>query len=160
MFAQFFKGCSSIVDLVSYLFGTSVKKAEPTNSQPLPMKSEVRALKKDTKIDPKSDKNLDKKGVLIFIHFLMLFDRFRLRFWLHFGTQNAPKNESKKQLNFQPILGGFWSILGASRAPLGDHFGLQKSMKKHSSSKDPSMDAQWTPKGSKIKQNGPLRLPK
>ena len=90
----------------------------------------------------------------------MLFDRFRLRFWLHFGTQNAPKNESKKQLNFQPILSGFWSILGASRAPLGDHFGLQKSMKKHPSSKDPSRDAQWTPKGSKIKQNGPLRLPK
>ena len=98
---------------------------------------------------------------LFFGHvFLMLFDRFRLRFWLHFGTQNAPKNESKKQLIFQPILSGFWSILGASRAPLGDHFGLQKSMKKHPSSKDPSRDAQWTPKGSKMKQNGPLRLPK
>ena len=46
-----------------YLVGTFVKKAEPTNSPPLPMKSEVRALKKGTKIDPKSDQNLDKKGV-------------------------------------------------------------------------------------------------
>ena len=87
----------------------------------------------------------------------MLFDRFRLRFWLHFGTQNAPKNESKKQLNFQPILSGFWSILGASRAPLGEHFGLQKSMKKHPSSKDPSKDAQWIPKDSKMMQNDSQR---
>ena len=59
----------------------------------------------------------------------------------------------------------FWThfewILGASGAPLCDHFGLQKSMKKHPSSKDPLQgrpmdakrlqnDAKWSPKASKM----------
>ena len=60
---HFSKDFLKLWDLLRYHFWTFVKKAEPTNSPPLPMKSEVRALKKDTKIDPKSDKNLDKKGV-------------------------------------------------------------------------------------------------
>ena len=63
--------CLQLCDLFWYHFGTFVKKAEPTNSPPLPMKSEVRALTNDTKIDPKSDQNLD---------LLMLFDRFGLWF--------------------------------------------------------------------------------
>ena len=53
----------NFTSFLSYHFGTFVKKAEPTNSQPLPMKSEVRALEKDTKIDPKCDQNLDKNRV-------------------------------------------------------------------------------------------------
>ena len=36
------------------------------------MKSEVRALTNDTKIDPQSDQNLDQNGVEIFIDFLMV----------------------------------------------------------------------------------------
>ena len=61
--APFFRGFSSILHFFLYLVGTFVRKAEPTNSPPLPMKSEVRALTNDPKIDPKSDQNLDKNGV-------------------------------------------------------------------------------------------------
>ena len=73
----FWPHCSEDVlqlwDLFWYHFWTFVKKAEPTSSPPLPMKSEVRALTNDIKIDPKSDQNLDKNGVEMFIDFLMLF---------------------------------------------------------------------------------------
>ena len=68
------------------------------------MKSEVQALTNDTKIDPKSDQNLDKNGVEIFIDFLMFFfiasssdfgsilasktpqekDQKPIEFWTHF----------------------------------------------------------------------------
>ena len=77
----------------SYHFGTFVKKAEPTNSPPLPMKSEVRALKKDTKIDPKSDQNLDKNGVEMFIDFSM----FCLSLWaLNLAPFWHPKRIKKR----------------------------------------------------------------
>ena len=90
----------------------------------------------------------------------MLFARFRLRFGLHLGTQSASRNGSTKTMEFWT---DFEWILGTSGAPLCDHFGLQKSMKKHPSSKDPLQgrpmdakrlqnDAKWSPKASKMDQ--------
>ena len=54
---------------LAYSFGTFVKKAEPTNSPPMPMKSEVRVLKNDAKIDPKSDQTLDTNSVFFYVFF-------------------------------------------------------------------------------------------
>ena len=71
-----------------------------------------------------------------------------------------PKRAKKCIKKTMEFLTHFEWILGASGAPLCDHFGLQKSMKKHPSSKDPSKDAQWMPKDSKMMQNepqGPLK---
>ena len=139
---------------LAYSFGTFVKKAEPTNSPPMPMKSEVRALKNDAKIDPKSDQKLDKNRVFFFMFFLMLLDRCGLRFRLHFGTRNAPRNGSKKQTYFETFLDGFWRLLGLYLATIlvskinGKTSLLQGSPK--GCTKDAKRlknDTKWTPKG-------------
>ena len=56
------------------------------------MKSEVRALTNDTKIDPKSDQNLDKNGVEILIDLLMLF----IALGSEFGSILASKTPQEK----------------------------------------------------------------
>ena len=69
-----------------------MKKAEPTDSPLLPMKSEVRALTIDATIDPKSDQNLDKNGVENFNDFLMFF----IALGLDLGFILAPKKPQEK----------------------------------------------------------------
>ena len=44
----------------------------------------------------------------------MLFDRFGLRFGLHFGIQTRQEMDQTKQWNFEPILNGFWEPLGST----------------------------------------------